>query len=55
MPRGAGKDYTVDWVHLRLNDQLQRAIVLKDPFSAEHEQAEKLIAGLDGQPAAFDV
>jgi len=53
--QGAGKDYTVDWVHLRLNDQLQRAIVLKDPFSAEHEQAEKLIAGLDGQPASFDV
>lgn len=53
--QGAGKDYTVDWVHLRLNDQLQRAIVLKDPFSAEQEQAEKLIAGLDGQPAAFDV
>lgn len=53
--QGAGKDYTVDWVHLRLNDQLQRAVVLKDPFSAEHEQAEKLIAGLDGEPAAFDV
>ncbi|MBD8020813.1 Pup--protein ligase [Brevibacterium gallinarum] len=53
--QGAGKDYTVDWVHLRLNDQLQRAIVLKDPFSAAHEQAEKLIAGLDGEPAAFDV
>ena len=28
----AGRDYTVDWVHLKLNDQAQRTVLLKDPF-----------------------
>lgn len=42
----ARRDYTVDWVHLRLNDHAQRAVVLKDPFSAESEQAQSLIASL---------
>ena len=42
----ARRDYTVDWVHLRLNDESGRAVALKDPFSATHAQAEALIAGL---------
>lgn len=53
--QGARKDFTVDWVHLRINDQLQRAIVLKDPFAAHSEQAETLIDGLDAEPADFVV
>ncbi|MCQ9366803.1 Pup--protein ligase [Brevibacterium sp. 91QC2O2] len=42
----ARRDFTVDWVHLRVNDQSQRAVMLKDPFKAADEQAEGLIAGL---------
>ena len=37
---------TVDWVHLRLNDESGRAVALKDPFATTHPQAETLIAGL---------
>ena len=42
----ARRDYTVDWVHLRLNDESGRAVALKDPFATTHPQAETLIAGL---------
>lgn len=42
----ARRDYTVDWVHLRLNDESGRAVALKNPFDPTHPQAEALIAGL---------
>ena len=41
-----GRDFTVDWVHLKLNDQAQRTVLCKDPFKARDERVEKLIAGL---------
>ena len=28
----AGRDFTVDWVHLKLNDQARRQVLCKDPF-----------------------
>ncbi len=40
------RDYTVDWVHLKLNDQAQRTVLCKDPFKAEDDRVEKLIASL---------
>ncbi len=40
------RDYTVDWVHLKLNDQAQRTIMLKDPFASEDERVERLVASL---------
>ena len=40
------RDYTVDWVHLKLNDQAQRTVLCKDPFKAEDERVDKLIASL---------
>ena len=40
------RDFTVDWVHLKLNDQAQRTVLLKDPFRSRDERVEKLIAGL---------
>ena len=40
------RDYTVDWVHLKLNDQAQRTVLCKDPFIAVDERVERLIAGL---------
>jgi proteasome accessory factor A len=38
------RDYTVDWVHLKLNDQAQRTVLCKDPFRAADERVEQLIA-----------
>jgi proteasome accessory factor A len=40
------RDYTVDWVHLKLNDQAQRTVVCKDPFRSEDERVDRLIAQL---------
>ena len=38
------RDYTVDWVHLKLNDQAQRTVLCKDPFRATDERVEQLMA-----------
>ena len=38
------RDYTVDWVHLKLNDQAQRTVLCKDPFKSRDERVERLIA-----------
>jgi len=40
------RDYTVDWVHLKLNDQAQRTVLCKDPFKYTDERVAKLIAWL---------
>ena len=40
------RDFTVDWVHLKLNDQAQRTVMCKDPFKSEDERVEKLIESL---------
>lgn len=40
------RDYTVDWVHLKLNDEAQKTLVLKDPFAAQDNRVERFIATL---------
>jgi len=40
------RDFTVDWVHLKLNDQAQRTVLCKDPFRSVDERVEKLIASM---------
>ena len=40
------RDYTVDWVHLKLNDQAQRTVLCKDPFKSTDERVDRLIASL---------
>src|SRR6202050_5367554 len=40
------RDFTVDWVHLKLNDQAQRTVLLKDPFKSHDERVERLIQSL---------
>ena len=40
------RDFTVDWVHLKLNDQAQRTVLCKDPFRAVDERVDKLIESL---------
>ncbi|HEY3506931.1 MAG TPA: Pup--protein ligase [Actinocatenispora sp.] len=40
------RDFTVDWVHLKLNDQAQRTVLCKDPFRFSDERVDKLIASM---------
>ena len=40
------RDFTVDWVHLKLNDQAQRTVLCKDPFAHVDERVERLIASM---------
>ncbi|MGI9665661.1 MAG: Pup--protein ligase [Acidimicrobiia bacterium] len=40
------RDFTVDWVHLKLNDQAQRTVLCKDPFKAYDDRVDRLIATL---------
>ncbi|MFV2000158.1 MAG: Pup--protein ligase [Acidimicrobiia bacterium] len=40
------RDFTVDWVHLKLNDQAQRTVLCKDPFKAYDERVDRLIETL---------
>jgi proteasome accessory factor A len=40
------RDFTVDSVHLKLNDQAQRTVLCKDPFRAYDERVQRLIDGM---------
>jgi proteasome accessory factor A len=40
------RDYTVDWVHLKVNDQSQRTVLCKDPFKSKDDRVDRLIASL---------
>jgi len=40
------RDFTVDWVHLKLNDQAQRTVLCKDPFRSHDERVQRLIEGM---------
>ena len=44
------RDFTVDWVHLKLNDQAQRTVLCKDPFASVDERVERLIASMWTRP-----
>ena len=41
------RDYTVDWVHLKLNDEMQRTVLLKDPFTNTDDRFAKLLRSLE--------
>lgn len=40
------RDFTVDWVHLKLNDQAQRTVLCKDPFVSVDERVDRLLASM---------
>lgn len=44
--KAAKCDYTVDWVHLKVNDTTQRTVLCKDPFRNEDPRVTKLIESL---------
>ncbi|SOC54450.1 proteasome accessory factor A [Ornithinimicrobium cerasi] len=40
------RDFTCDWVHLKLNDAASRTVVCKDPFVSVDARVEELIASI---------
>lgn len=43
-----GRDFSVDWVHLKLNDAAQRTVLCKDPFQNEDPRIAELIETIRG-------
>ncbi len=41
-----GRDVTIDWVHLKVNDQVQRTVLCKDPFRSVDDRVDRLIADM---------
>lgn len=44
--RRTGRDVSVDWTHLKVNDQLPKTVLCKDPFASSDERVDALIATL---------
>ncbi|MCQ2000774.1 Pup--protein ligase [Arthrobacter zhaoxinii] len=44
--KAANRDFTVDWVHLKLNDRAQQTVLCKDPFASVDERVEALLSTL---------
>ncbi|WP_309079739.1 Pup--protein ligase [Zhihengliuella sp.] len=44
--RAAGRDFAVDWVHLKLEDGASRAVACKDPFAATDARVDALIESI---------
>jgi len=40
------RDFSVDWVHLKLNDQAQRTVLCKDPFASVDDRVARLIESM---------
>ncbi|HLS46569.1 MAG TPA: Pup--protein ligase [Ornithinicoccus sp.] len=41
------RDFSVDWVHLKLNDSTQRTVLCKDPFVSEDKRIDELITSME--------
>lgn len=48
--REYSRDVTVDWVHLKINDEAQRTVLCKDPFRSADERVDRLIDVLSARP-----
>lgn len=44
--RAAGEPFTVDWVHLKLNNAPHHTVMCKDPFATESQSLDELLAQL---------
>jgi proteasome accessory factor A len=44
--RLAQRDVSVDWIHLKINDQVPKTVLCKDPFASTDERVDALIANL---------
>ena len=47
--REHSRDVTVDWVHLKVNDEAQRTVLCKDPFRSVDDRVQRLIDAMAGQ------
>ena len=45
----AGEQFTVDWVHLKLNAYPQHTLVCKDPFATDSEGLQEVLTLLEGK------
>lgn len=45
----SGRDYTVDWVHLKVSGNQPRTVLLKDPFRNVDERVDVLLEALDAE------
>ena len=50
--KNADRDFTVDWVHLKLNDHPGQTVLCKDPFANQDPRVDALISSMGGQPQA---
>lgn len=48
--RASGLDFTVDWVHLKINQNHGLSTVCQDPFASHHDEAERIVAALEAVP-----
>jgi proteasome accessory factor A len=48
--REEGQDVTVDWVHLRVNGDVQRTVMCKDPLIWDDARVDRLIEDMAGRP-----
>ncbi|MET0870695.1 MAG: Pup--protein ligase [Paeniglutamicibacter terrestris] len=46
--KNAERDFTVDWVHLKLNDHPGQTVLCKDPFANQDPRVDALISSLSG-------
>ncbi|MFB0834238.1 Pup--protein ligase [Arthrobacter halodurans] len=42
--KAAGRDFTVDWVHLKLNDHAGQTVLCKDPFASSDPRVDELLS-----------
>ncbi len=47
--RAAGRDYSVDWLHLKVNEPGPQTVALLDPLAATNAEAAELIAALEAE------
>lgn len=45
-----GRDFTVDWVHLKLNDVAARTVICKDPFTSVDARVDELVEHIRSTP-----
>jgi len=47
--KDAGRDFTVDWVHLKLNDHAGQTVLCKDPFAHTDARVDELMGLIPGR------
>ncbi|RAX47942.1 Pup--protein ligase [Arthrobacter sp. AQ5-05] len=50
--KNAERDFTVDWVHLKLNDHPGQTVLCKDPFVNKDPRVQEMITSMGGAPQA---